>query len=74
MLNVLLRWNMLGSSDRRTRSSASRPTNQLVSEDRDESGGETFVAVMQATDLWNGDDSSEPEWHDRARVWAILVE
>ena len=31
----------------------------LVSGIRDESGGETFVAVMQAIDLRNGDDSSD---------------
>ena len=29
---------------------------------------------MQATDLWDGDDLSDPAWHDRARVGAILVE
>ena len=46
----------------------------LVSKIRDESGGETFVAVMQAIDLRDGDDSSDPGWHDRARIRAILVE
>ena len=29
---------------------------------------------MQAVDLWNGNDSSDPAWHDRAGVWTILVE
>jgi hypothetical protein len=41
---------------------------------RYESGGETFVAVMQAADLGDGDDSSDPGWHDRAGIGAILVE
>jgi hypothetical protein len=40
----------------------------------DESGGETFVAMMQAADLRDGDHLSDPAWHDRARVRAILVE
>jgi len=31
-----------------------------------ESGGETFVAVMQAGDFWDGDDLSELAWHDPA--------
>ena len=38
------------------------------------SGGEPFVAVMQASDLRDGDDSSDPGWLDRAQVWAVLVE
>jgi hypothetical protein len=46
----------------------------LVSKIGDESGGETFVAVMQAIDLREGNDASDPVWHDRARVWTILVE
>jgi len=29
---------------------------------------------MQAADLGNGDDSSDPGWHDRAGLGAILVE
>ena len=41
---------------------------------RDESGGETFVAMMQATDLRHGDDSSGPGWLDRARDRAIFIE
>jgi hypothetical protein len=39
-----------------------------------ESVGETFVAVMQATDLRDGDDSSDLGWLDRARVPGIFVE
>jgi len=39
-----------------------------------ESGGETFVAVMQAANSRDGDDSSDPGWHDRARIGAILIE
>jgi hypothetical protein len=38
------------------------------------SGGETFVTVMQATDLRDGDDSSDRGWHDQARVRAVLLE
>ena len=30
--------------------------------------------MMQAIDLWNGDDSSDPARHDGARVGAIFVE
>ena len=30
--------------------------------------------MVQAIDLWNGDDSSDPARHDRARVGAIFVE
>ena len=39
-----------------------------------ESGGELFVAMMQAADLPDSDDSSDPAWLDGARVRAILVE
>ena len=39
-----------------------------------ESVGETFVAVMQAIDLWSGDDSPALGWHDRAWIRTILVE
>jgi hypothetical protein len=38
------------------------------------SGGETFVAVMQAIDLWNGDYSPALGWHDRAWIRTILIE
>jgi hypothetical protein len=41
---------------------------------RDESRGEPFVAVMQAIDLRDGEDSPFARWHDWAWVWAILVE
>jgi hypothetical protein len=41
---------------------------------RDELGGETFVAVMQAIDFRDGNDSPDPGRHDGARVRAILVE
>jgi hypothetical protein len=40
----------------------------------EESGSATFVAVMQAIDLREGDDSSGPERHDRVRVRTILIE
>ena len=30
--------------------------------------------MMQAADLSNGDNLSDPGWHDRARVRTILVE
>jgi len=30
--------------------------------------------MMQATDLRDGDDSSDPAWLDRARLRAILAE
>ena len=33
-----------------------------------------FVAVMQATDFWDGDNLSDLAWHDRAWVGTILVE
>ncbi len=46
----------------------------LVSKSWDESGGQPFVAVMQTSDLRDGDDSSDPGWLDRARLWAVLVE
>jgi hypothetical protein len=39
-----------------------------------ESGGEPFVAMMQATDLPDSDDSSHPAWLDGARVRAFFVE
>jgi len=39
-----------------------------------ESGGEAFVAVMQAADLRNFEPLSNPAWHDRAWFGAILVE
>ena len=35
---------------------------------------ETFVAMMQAAALRYGDHLSDPAWHGRARVGAILVE
>jgi hypothetical protein len=38
------------------------------------SGGETFVTVMEAADLRDGDHFSNPAWHDRAGVGAILIE
>jgi hypothetical protein len=41
---------------------------------RDQSGGETFVTVMQAIDLRNGDDSADAGWQDGARFRAIFVE
>jgi hypothetical protein len=57
------------------RTKAYRPRrNHWVSSSRYESGGETFVAVMQAADLRDGDDSSDPGWLDRSRVRAILAE
>jgi hypothetical protein len=46
----------------------------MVSRNWYESGGETLVAMMQAADLRDGDDSSDSAWLDRARVRAILVE
>ena len=39
-----------------------------------ESGGETFVAMMQAADFWEGDDSSYSAMLNRAGVRAILIE
>jgi hypothetical protein len=39
-----------------------------------ESGGETFVAMMQATDLRYSNHSSDLGWLNRARDRAILVE
>jgi len=53
---------------------ALRYATTLASRRGDESSGETFVAVMQATDLRDGDDSPDPGWHAWARVRAILVE
>jgi hypothetical protein len=41
---------------------------------RDESGGETFVPMMQTTDLWDGENSSDAVVLNRPRVRAILVE
>jgi hypothetical protein len=40
----------------------------LLGLNRDESGGETFVAVMQSGDLREGDDLSASASLDRARV------
>jgi hypothetical protein len=39
-----------------------------------ESGGEAFVAMMQAADLRDRDDLPDPAGHDRAWAGAILVE
>ena len=39
-----------------------------------ESGGEPFVAVMQAADLRESDHLSDPAWHAGAWVGAILGE
>src|SRR5271168_4251018 len=50
------------------------PRNDWRAGIRNESGGEAFVAMMQAADLSNGDYLSDPGWHDRARVRTILVE
>ena len=30
--------------------------------------------MMQAADLWDGDHLSDPAWHDRPGVGAVLVE
>jgi hypothetical protein len=49
-------------------------TQPLVSRSWYESGGETFVAVMQARDFRGGDDLSDPGRLDRTRVRAILAE
>jgi len=49
-------------------------TTILASRRWGESGGETFVAVMQATDLRDGEDSPVSRWHEWTRVRAILVE
>jgi hypothetical protein len=46
----------------------------LIVRCRDESGGEAFVGVMQASDLRESDDLAEDAWHDGAGVGAILVE
>ena len=46
----------------------------LIVRCRDESGGEAFVGVMQASDLRESDDLAEAAWHDGAGVGAILVE
>jgi hypothetical protein len=43
-------------------------------ESETKSGGDTFVAGMQADDLWDGDHVSDPAWHDRAGIGAILFE
>jgi|SRR5271165_505799 len=43
-------------------------------ESETKSGGETFVAMMQATDFWDSDDSSDAAMLNRAGVGAILVE
>ena len=39
-----------------------------------ESGSESFVAMMQTTDLRDGHDASYPAWLDGSRVRAILVD
>src|SRR6266849_1054063 len=41
---------------------------------RYESGGETFVAMMQAADFRDSDHLSDLAWHNRAGVGAILAE
>jgi hypothetical protein len=46
----------------------------LVSGSWYKSGSEPFVAVMQASDFRNGDDSSDLGWLDWAEVSAVLVE
>jgi hypothetical protein len=46
----------------------------VAEKERYESGLEKFVAVMQPTDLWDGDHFSDPWWHDGARVGTILIE
>ena len=40
----------------------------------EESRREALVAMVQTTDLRDGDDSSDAAWLDRTRVRAILVE
>jgi hypothetical protein len=40
---------------------------------RDSSGGATFVAIMQATDLWKRDDLACRNKLDASRVGTILV-
>jgi len=72
MFNPLLRSN---KPDRAIiRRGVAVPPNRLVSKDRGPIGRETFVAVMQAIDLREGDDSSDAGRRDRARVRTILVE
>jgi len=48
---------------RRRRTGCEEP---LVSGSWCESGGETFVAVMQARNLRDGDNLSDSAWHNRA--------
>ena len=43
-------------------------------QESDESGGQTFVAMMQATDFWDGDDSADAATLNRAGIRTILVE
>ena len=38
------------------------------------SGREALVAMVQSTDLRDGDDSAAPRWLDGTRVRTILVE
>ena len=53
---------------------AATRSNNIANRRWDESGGETFVAMMKAGDLRHGDDSPDPGWHDRTRIRAILIE
>jgi hypothetical protein len=52
---------------------ASRAETGRVIDRRDSSRGATFVAIMQATDLWERDDLAGGSKLDAARVRAILV-
>ena len=52
---------------------ASRAESGRVIDRRDSSRGATFVAIMQATDLWERDDLASRSKLDAARVRTILV-
>jgi len=71
MFDALLRSNKPDSAIVRGVAVATQPLESKIAE---ESGSETFVAVMQTIDLREGDDSSDPGRRDRARVRTTLVE
>jgi hypothetical protein len=52
---------------------ASRVESGRVIDRRDSSRGATFVAIVQATDLWERDDLASRSKLDAARVRTILV-
>jgi hypothetical protein len=52
---------------------ASRAETGRLIDRRDSSRGATFVAMMQATDLWERDDLASRSNLDAARVRTILV-